>query len=261
MAIQAYMEPRVKWWTVAYLLVCIAIGIWGWYDYAIRLPRNQAQFDRYVALSEERAQIQQRDPDMLTQAQRDRYAEVDDELAEFGVTAPQEPAKWDRPVKLWLYVILSGVFGVVWFGTSLFRLARKTYRLEDDGTLVMRDARWTRDQIADIDMSRWMEKSIATVVHVDGTRVKLDAYKYRDLHLIIGEIAHRFEPTRWHRDGRMVKPSATTEADGGDVVAEAGADAHDDPMRTAASDGVAGGDDASAAPAADGAGPTDPTRT
>lgn len=264
MAIQTTVEPRVKWWTVAYLVICVAIGIWGWYDYAIRLPQNQAEAERYQHLLQEFTRFETLDEQrLLSDAQREEWAAVDDELVAFGGRVPEEPARWDRPVKLWLYVILSGGLGVVWFGTSLILLHRRRYRLDDDGSLEHPDGRWTKDEIVGIDMDRWMEKSIATVRHRDGTRIKLDAYKYRDLHLIIGEIAHRFEPDRWHRDGRLVKGKKGAANDDGGPLAdspredfEAIADDDADDRGDAPRDGEAG-----SAQAAEGAGPTDPTRT
>ena len=67
---------------------------------------------------------------------------------------------------------------------------------------------WAPDDIADIDMSQWMKKSIAQLGHTDGRRIALDDYLYQDLHLIVGAIAARLHPEQWDEQARIVKPTA-----------------------------------------------------
>ena len=86
------------------------------------------------------------------------------------------------------------------------------YRLDDEGTLHTPQGTWTRPQIADIDMNRWMAKSIAWVVHNDGSRIKLDDYKFRKLNLIIGAIASRLHPDDWDDEARPVKADSAQRA-------------------------------------------------
>ncbi len=50
-----------------------------------------------------------------------------------------------------------------------------------------------------------MAKSVAWVVNRDGTRVKLDDYKFKNLHLIVGRIAHRLTPEAWDEEARPRK--------------------------------------------------------
>ena len=116
----------------------------------------------------------------------------------------QAPSAYDRPVQ-WLFII-SLVF-VPFYAWSLLKYGPGVYRLDVDGTLHMPQGTWAHSEIASIDMDRWMAKSTATVVHVDGDEVTLDAYVYKDLHLIIGAIAHQFHPDQWEEDGRKVKPA------------------------------------------------------
>ncbi|MAB84020.1 MAG: hypothetical protein CMJ24_11405 [Phycisphaerae bacterium] len=122
----------------------------------------------------------------------------------------QEPSAYDRPVQ-WMF-ILSLVF-VPLYLIALMKHSPNVYRLDSEGNLFLPEGEWTRDEITDIDMSRWMSKSTAIVEHVDGRHAKLDAYIYKDLHLIIGAIAHRLHPDQWEVDGRKVKPAATEETD------------------------------------------------
>ena len=122
----------------------------------------------------------------------------------------QAPSAYDRPVQ-WLF-ILSLLF-VPFYGWSLMKHGPCVYRLDPDGTLHLPVGTWSKDQISDIDMNRWMAKSTAFVEHIDGTRIKLDAYIYKDLHLIIGSIAHRLHPDQWEEDGRKVKSDASEQDD------------------------------------------------
>ena len=67
-------------------------------------------------------------------------------------------------------------------------------------------------------MSKWMAKSIAHVVHTDGTRLMLDDYKHRHLHLIIGAIASRLYPQDWDAQAKIVKSSDSGDSDSGHKI-------------------------------------------
>ncbi len=124
------------------------------------------------------------------------------------------PGKYDR-IMQWAFI--SCLPCVPYFIWMVYAARRRVYRLDDAGTLSMPEGTWARDDIADIDMSRWMAKSIARVVHRDGTSVKLDDYKFRDLHRIIGSIAARLHPDDWDAEAKPIDAKATAEArtDGG----------------------------------------------
>ena len=57
-----------------------------------------------------------------------------------------------------------------------------------------------------------MKKSVAQLVDSKGERITLDAYIYRDLHLIIGAIAHRLHPDKWTLDAKIVKEPAEADS-------------------------------------------------
>lgn len=135
------------------------------------------------------------------------YVATENAIESIGqVTAP---GKYDRltqwafiaclpcaPYFFWLYVTAK----------------RRIYKLDDDGTLHMPEAEWTAEQIAGIDMSRWMAKSIATISNSDGAQAKLDDYKYRNMHRIVGALAVRFHPDEWDDEAR---PLASAETESG----------------------------------------------
>ena len=110
---------------------------------------------------------------------------------------------------------------VPYFVWMFLATKRRVYRLDDDGTLHTPEGTWARGDIADIDMRRWMAKSIAWVVSSDGTRIKLDDYKFRDLYLIIGSIASRLHPDDWTSEAKPIdgKSAAATGADEGAATA------------------------------------------
>lgn len=125
------------------------------------------------------------------------YQMVNDALA--GIGQVRKPAKFDRAMQ-WLFI--GSLLIVPWSVWTLVATSRRRYTLDDDGTLHMPEGTWARDEIADIDMSRWMAKSVAWVVHSDGARVKLDDYKHQDLHRIVGALACRLHPEEWDDDAR-----------------------------------------------------------
>lgn len=122
----------------------------------------------------------------------------------------QEPSAYDRPVQ-WMFIL--SLFFVPIYMIALMKHSPNVYQLDAEGNLFLPQGEWARDDIADIDMSRWMAKSTAIVEHVDGRSAKLDAYIFKDLHLIIGAVAHRLYPDQWESDGRKVKPTSTEETD------------------------------------------------
>ena len=183
-------------------VVCLVLGLWGLYDYAIKIPAQQERYQKFEKLSAEKAELEAKSElGPLTAQEKTDYDATRAQINELG--SPTKPGELDRLVKglafvpclpfapyfLWVYV----------------RTKRQVYRLGDDGTLHLPQGDWPQDQIADIDMSRWMAKSIAYVVHTQGTRVKLDDYKHRNLHLIIGGIASRLYPKAWDAEAKQIK--------------------------------------------------------
>ncbi|MCH2151732.1 MAG: hypothetical protein MK089_00140 [Phycisphaerales bacterium] len=116
-----------------------------------------------------------------------------------GIT---EPSKYDRPVQ-WLFILCLPF--VPYYAWAFFTTKSRRYELDADGTLHMPEATWTSDELVEIDMNRWMAKSICWVIGKDGERIKLDAYVYKKLDVIIGVIAHKLHPEAWNIDARPVK--------------------------------------------------------
>ena len=154
------------------------------------------------------------------------------QIAKRGVDLTAEvppPAKYDRIVKGLLFVPCLP-FGLYMFW-PFFKARRKVYRLDDDGTLHAPGITWKREEIDDIDMSRWMRKSIAHVVHTNGTRVKLDDYIYKNTHLIVGALASARYPEEWDAEAKVV-PAAKA-----DEPADADNSGQDDEAMVAAGEG------------------------
>jgi len=201
-------------------VVCLVLGLWGLYDFAIKIPAQQKAYQSFEELSAEKADLEaKRELGPLTDDEITAYEARVAQINELG--SPTKPGELDRLVKglafvpclpftpyfLWVYV----------------RTKRRVYRLDDDGTLHLPEGVWPQDQIADIDMSRWMAKSIAYVVDKQGTRVKLDDYKHRNLHLIIGGIASRLYPKAWDAEAKQFKAAEGDEAANESPAIDAGA--------------------------------------
>ncbi len=113
------------------------------------------------------------------------------------------PSKYDRPMQ-WLFIFCIP-FGFYYFW-AYFNTKKKanTYCLEDNGTLTTPEGTWSSDQIEGIDMERWISKTgkarttwTAKVIIKGHGPVLLDDFVYRDMHLIIGKLAHDFYPKEW----------------------------------------------------------------
>lgn len=144
-----------------------------------------------------------------------------------SVGAIEKPHKYDRIMKGLVFLPCLPFFP--YFLWIYYRTKRQVYELDDNGTLHSQAGDWPADSIADIDMSKWMSKSIAHVVHTDGTRLKLDDFKHRDLHLIIGAIASRLYPQDWDDQAKKVKSSDDEPGSDIEVDADVDADSTKDP--------------------------------
>ena len=136
-------------------------------------------------------------------AAHDAFKQTQGAIEELG--AVSAPGEYDRLTQWAFMLCLPSVPYFLWM---YFAATRRVYRLDDEGTLSTPDGTWRQEEISDIDMGKWMAKSIAWIVPSQGRRVKLDDYKFRNLHLIVGAISARLHPDEWDSEARPVK--ATT---------------------------------------------------
>ena len=219
MAVETSLQPRQKWWNILYAVICGGLALWGAYDYWVTIPRREEAVQRYDAAAARYEELEAKTRPAtpggpvgtLTPAEIEEYKEA---KATVDKGKPVAPAAYDRPVQLWLYIVGCGVLGVPWFLWQWLAVAGNKYRLKDDGTLeVPGGPAIAASDIEDIDMSRWMSKSIATVKARDGRLVVLDDYKFRNIHLIVGSIASRMHPEDWTEDARDLRKIRAQEAE------------------------------------------------
>ena len=204
------------WRSLIIAVAFVILSAWGAYDLWVKIPHQEQVFSLYDAAKTRLAELDARKTDRenrgggLSQAEVAEYSatkKILDALAPGG-TAPTQPGKFNR-VTQWFYI--SCILCVPPFVRSFWRAKHQSYRLEEDGALhftgdpALESGVWTQAEIADIDMSAWMAKSIAHVVHLDGRRLMLDAYMHRNLHLIVGAIASRLHPAQWDDQAKIVK--------------------------------------------------------
>ena len=222
-------------WMLIFMILCLVFGLWGLYDLTIDIPHRQQQHDRFVEVQQRLAALneistaREASGQPITDEEFAEYTSLEEEMQQLapGGVNPVPPGKFD-PLIQWIYILCLPC--VPYFILQLTRTRGKIYRLDDDMTLHHPEGTWKAKDIVDIDMSRWMAKSIAWVVHVDGTRVKLDDYLYTNTHLIVGAFAHRKYPEKWDSEAKQIKTSPESEPDD-----EAGDDIEDD------SEAMAGG--------------------
>ena len=284
MAIEVRVARGYAWRMIILAVVCLVFGVWGVYDYAIAIPRDQSLADRvellqiskdalettqpYGELTEEAkkaynavtAELNSILQEQLDQTRGDRpitdpkdFEEVIEPFGEelqaggnmqwvallttigHGLVAERRlpltekdfpaahaafkqtqqaieqlgtvsaPGEYDRLTQWAFMLCLPSVPYFLWMYIGA---KRRVYRLDDEGTLSTPDGTWRQEEISDIDMGRWMAKSIAWIVPREGRRVKLDDYKFRNLHLIVGAIAARLHPDDWDSEAKPVKQVA-----------------------------------------------------
>jgi len=118
----------------------------------------------------------------------------------------QQPSAHDRPVQ-WLFILCLPF--VPWYLWQVLANKKRRFRLQDNGVLELpgNDV-WAPDEIADIDMHRWMKTSKAWVVHTDGRRVLLDDYVFKGIFRIVGVLAATRYPDDWTLEAKPVKKTA-----------------------------------------------------
>lgn len=227
MPITTTVAPMYKGRILLVAILCLVFGGWGAYDYWIAIPKQQAQYARYEELKNTFERLEESRLEHLrtgakpSPAEVQEYQAVTNELGALapGGTPPKRVGKWDRFTQWFFISCFPFAFYFVW----LYRKAvQQRYSLDEAGTLqfqgdpILGSGAWRADEIGDIDMSRWMSKSIAHAVHRDGKRLKLDAYLHKNLELIIGAVASRLYPDKWDKQAKPVKEGEDEAGDSAD---------------------------------------------
>lgn len=220
MAIQTTIQPFTLWRNLGFAMLCAVFAVWGWYDFEYKIPRLNADSDAYTSAKDTRASLEKAaETAPLTEAQLKEMdlakAVLADIKERYGSAVPAKPAALDRPLQLVLYVIGCGVLGVPAFLWPVIRTSRNSYRMDDDGTLHTPTGTIRPEEIVDIDMSRWCSTTgdrrstwTAKAVLRDGRQMLLDDHDHRNMHLIIGAIAHRLHPDQWTCEAKRVEADA-----------------------------------------------------
>lgn len=211
MAIETTLQPRQTWMNLLYAVLCGGLALWGAYDYWVSIPAREQAVALYERSSQvfsdlqDKASAHERSPATAPALSADETAalvQAQADLATFRNEKPNPPASYDRFVQVWFYMVGCGVLGTPWFLWAWFTARRRHYSMDDDGALHAPEGVFQHEDIAGIDMSRWMSKSIATVRTTDGRSIVLDDYKYKNMHLIVGALATRYHPEDWTEDAR-----------------------------------------------------------
>jgi hypothetical protein len=203
MAIETRIQSRQTIQNVAYAVICLGLGLYGWYDYSIAYPAQDAiatQKESYKAMYDELLAVpaESRSPEQQAQLK-----EADAFLNEHK-EAPKKREEYDYAIQLWLFIVGCGVLGTPWFVWAQWQLGRKKFRLDDDGTFHAPEGTFPASKITGIDMNRWMAKSIAWVEIEGGQRIAIDDFKYKGVEDIVAALAARFHPGQWTSDARPI---------------------------------------------------------
>ncbi|MDE0889209.1 MAG: hypothetical protein OSA40_07090 [Phycisphaerales bacterium] len=265
MAIQTSVKRSFILWNVLYIVLCGGLGAWGAYDYWVTIPDQEAAVVEYEELSARRGNLEirgvlwtlmkkksdgtitesedeslatmrtefekagvQQPPPPLSEAEVAEYEAIKVTLKDdFENTAPEPPASYDGWVNFWIYFVGTGILGTPWFVWKLLSRRGQAWRLEDDGSFSTPDGVFAAEEIADIDMSIWMKKSIAKVIIKDRAEpITLDDYEYANVYRIVGALASKFHPDEWTEEAKPIKEGGTDEDDLPELVIETD---HNDP--------------------------------
>lgn len=225
MAIETTIRKSLTIKNVVISLVCLGFGLWGWYDYSVAIPQERADYQAFTEAEKAKSDLEAAARvSPLSDADKQRFRDAEAVLGRF-TEKPAEPAAYDDEIQLWVYIVGCGVLGTPLGFWSQWRLTRKRFRLDDDGTLHTKTATYPPDQLADIDMAKWMEKSIATVVTTGGERIELDDYHYKGVEDIVAVLAARFHPGQWTSDARPIGDPKSRDTKKALAEAEAAAEA------------------------------------
>jgi hypothetical protein len=217
-------------------LICLGFGLWGWYDYSVKIPRERSDYETFMQADKARGELEvaaRTAP--LTDEQKKQFKDAEAVLARF-TEKPSEPASYDSAIQLWVYVVGCGVLSTPYFLFAQWKLMRRKHRLEEDGSLHTNEGNFQASELAEIDMTKWMEKSIATVVTTGGKRIELDDYQYRGVEDIVAALAARFHPGQWTSDARPIGDPKSRDTKKALADAEAAATADADATAGSASD-------------------------
>jgi hypothetical protein len=219
MSITTSPSPAYVLRTAFLAVVCIGLGLWGAYDLWVKIPRKEAVARRYEQASQVRKEYEdaRQRGGQPTPQETEAYQRANEELRSLtqGGKIPAPPGQWDRLTQ-WIFV--SCLPFAIWPIVQLLGIRGQRYTLDESGTLhFTRDPKlgagtWPASAIRDIDMDRWMRKSIAWAVNDEGQRLKLDAYLHKNLELIVGALASRLHHEQWDALAKPIKHATEAEA-------------------------------------------------
>jgi hypothetical protein len=212
MAVICALRTKRLIWLVVYAVLCFALGVWGAYDYWVRIPQDEQRYREFEDVKSTFDSLQKKSNEgkSLNAEERTAYEESKKRVAEFQPPPSPVPA-WDRPLQLYVYVIGCGIISTPWFLWSLRKARGKRVELtdfSDAGVLRSSDTTFEVRHATEIDMSRWMSKSIAVVRGPDGASIEIDDYMLQDGEKVVGFFAHRFLPAEWTTEAKRVAPAS-----------------------------------------------------
>ena len=210
-------QPFVFWRNAIFAILCLFFGLWGWYDYSVKIPNLEKDCAAIEIAKEEIKKFETKEQttnsalDASDKEQWNAAKKVVEQITARNSGAPVKPSAYDLQIQLWLYIIGCGVLGTPYFIWPIIQIAKKKYVLQENGTLITPEGTFSKAQISEIDMSRWCAKEgdrrstwTATLATSDGKRIVLDDHDFKNMHLIIGAIAHGFMPDIWTAEGKRV---------------------------------------------------------
>jgi hypothetical protein len=221
------VEPRIsKEWAIRLVIlgvVLIGYGCWSLYDGFIAYPRENQLYElTHWKDGENWYSYLERSPAGVSEQAFEREVRQKIEEAGFDPTLYDEPAEVSdlEPRGYWSYIFAQyvqaaiclplGILSFVW----LIKDSRYSLRADADG-FVVRNKRYRYDQVAKIDRQKWAKKGIADIEMRDGSRVRIDDWKYPGSEAVLLEIERRsgVEPVNAGPGKRTSATASSSESD------------------------------------------------
>jgi len=195
------IETRIarRYWVRKALLAFMffAFGCLALYDGFVKYPKEVVLYNENLEYEQLK---QQRASSSLTQAEATRFAELDTKFS--------DPTMGKIPKRSQKDIVLQHGLAVLCFPAALALVitwlisARRKFIIQEDGTLIAPEGTFPPSAMTDIDMTRWMDKSIARLEinggpDKGGAAVKLDAWIYDGMDETIENLARRFHPEQY----------------------------------------------------------------
>ena len=148
MAIRTDIATHYLWRNIIIAVICVVLSLWGAYDFFVKIPAQQENFEAYRDTTERIATLQSTvdNGGLLSPDERAELQRLDEAIE--GLDPPEPPSTFDHLVQI---MYMSLILSVPWSIFVIMRTRSRQYELDDEGNLNLPDgAKWSAASITGI---------------------------------------------------------------------------------------------------------------